>query len=311
MPKKLTYEFIKEQIEKEGYNLLSKEYINANTKLKIRCPKGHEYEVTYGKFYSGRKCPECNGGVRLTYSYIKKQIEDRGFFLISNTYKNIHTKLDIKCPEGHNYKATYNNFRENHGCSVCFNLNKKGNTNSNWKGGVTKKNIPLYDTYATQIEYAEEVRRNKDDNNILEVKCAYCGKWFVPTISNITNRSQFLKGKYPNENRLYCSDSCKRECPIYNQIKYPKGYKKASSREVQPELRQMVFERDDWTCQKCGSKKNLHCHHIEGIRWEPLESADIDRCITYCKKCHKEVHKIEECRAVDMKCNQQKKGVAM
>jgi hypothetical protein len=46
---------------------------------------------------------------------------------------------------------------------------------------------------------------------------------------------------------------------------------------------------------------------LEGIRWIPLESADIDKCITYCKKCHKEVHKKEDCRTIDMKCN--RKGV--
>lgn len=32
----------------------------------------------------------------------------------------------------------------------------------NWKGGVCKKNIPLYETYAHQISYAEEVRKSKE-----------------------------------------------------------------------------------------------------------------------------------------------------
>jgi len=40
-----------------------------------------------------------------------------------------------------------------------------------WKGGY--KNIPLYDTYAHQIEWCEKVRRSKEDENILEVKCTY------------------------------------------------------------------------------------------------------------------------------------------
>ena len=66
----------------------------------------------------------------------------------------------------------------------------------------------------------------------------------------------------------------------------------------------MVFERDNWTCQKCGDTKSLHCHHIEGIRWEPLESCDIDKCITYCKKCHKQVHKKKGCKYVDMQCKE-------
>lgn len=170
--------------------------------------------------------------------------------------------------------------------------------------GYTSKNIPLYDTYAHQISYVEQVRRNKDDKNILEVKCAYCGKWYMPTIIEVRCRIDSLNGIRTGENRLYCSNECKKECPIYNQNKYPKSYKKASSREVQPELRQMVFERDGWKCTECDSTKSLHCHHVEGIRYEPLESADIDKCITLCKKCHKKVHKKEGCGYHDFKCKE-------
>ena len=180
------------------------------------------------------------------------------------------------------------------------------NNNPNWKGGVIEKNIANYDTYSEQISFAEQVRRSHKDENILEVKCTYCGKWYIPKRSEITNRVSALKGQsnFYSEHRLYCSDECKQECSIYGQHYYPKGFKEASSREVQPELRQMVFERDSWTCKKCKSKKNLHCHHIEGIRWEPLESADIDKCLTYCKDCHEEVHKKEDCRRIDFICKE-------
>jgi hypothetical protein len=44
MSKKLTYGFVKEQIESFGYTLLSKEYTNARTKLSIQCNEGHIYE---------------------------------------------------------------------------------------------------------------------------------------------------------------------------------------------------------------------------------------------------------------------------
>jgi hypothetical protein len=75
------------------------------------------------------------------------------------------------------------------------------------------------------------------------------------------------------------------------------------SQELQPELRKMVFERDDWSCIKCGSDTNLHClYHMEGLNQNPLESADVDICITLCKKCHIEVHKKKDCRYSDMRC---------
>lgn len=69
----------------------------------------------------------------------------------------------------------------------------------------------------------------------------------------------------------------------------------------------MCFERDNYTCQKCGITQDeldvgLHCHHVEGIRWEPLESADLDKVITFCKNCHIMVHKLPDCGYHDLRC---------
>ena len=176
----------------------------------------------------------------------------------------------------------------------------------NWKGGYAKLNIPFFDTYSSQISFAEGVRRKNSDLKVLEVKCAYCGEWYVSTVIAVQERIRSLNS-VGSDSRLYCSDKCKQECPIYKKIKYPRGFSPATSREVQPELRQMRFKIDNYTCQKCKKHQDelevgLHCHHIEGIRWEPLESADLDKVITYCKTCHLEVHKIEGCGYHDMQC---------
>ena len=169
-------------------------------------------------------------------------------------------------------------------------------------------NIPKHNTYAPQISYAEQVRRNVDDKNILEVKCTYCGKWFVPKLKYVQHRIGALNGKSRTpgaEYRLYCSNECKYECPIFHKKTFSAEEKntKKYSREVQTQLRQIVFERDNWECQKCGSIESLHCHHVEGIRWDPIESADVDKCITFCKSCHKKVHKTPGCSTIDMRCN--------
>lgn len=173
-----------------------------------------------------------------------------------------------------------------------------------WKGGVKKKNIALYDTYAHQISYVEKVRRDSDNYNWLQVKCTYCGKWYNPKRTDTMQRIRALNGTCSGENRLYCSNGCKQLCPIFNKSarSAEETNTKQLSREVQPELRQLVFERDGWTCKKCGSTKLLTCHHKEGILWEPLLSADIDMCITVCKECHKKIHQIEWCGYRDMQC---------
>lgn len=189
------------------------------------------------------------------------------------------------------------------------NKGRTGEKSSQWKGGYFTRKIPMYETYMPQLYYAEECRQNPDDKKILQVKCAYCGKWFTPTTTQVYERVRALNGTNMGEQRFYCSNQCKEECPIFNKILYPKGFKLETSREVHPELRQMRFKIDNYTCQNCKRHQNelnegLHCHHIEGIRWEPLESADLDKCITLCKSCHIKVHKKEGCKYNELRCGQ-------
>ena len=55
--------------------------------------------------------------------------------------------------------------------------------------------------------------------------------------------------------------------------------------------RKAVFERDDYTCQKCG-KKNcyLNAHHIATFAENENKRLDIFNGITLCINCHKEEH---------------------
>ena len=184
----------------------------------------------------------------------------------------------------------------------------EGKNSPNWTGGYRQKNIASYNVYAPQLEWCEEVRRNKKDLNVLEVRCIKCGKWYIPSFNNITNRIQCINGNknYSGENRLYCSDECKHSCSIYH--KTPETLMKEDavragrlswlelSREVQPELRKLVLERDGYKCVKCGSDGPLHCHHIYPVSTNPLESADVDNCIILCYNCHKLVHQKDGCR---------------
>ena len=62
MSKKLTLEFIKLEIESEGFMLLSESYENAHQKLQLRCPFGHKYRpVPWNKWQQGGRCTICSG----------------------------------------------------------------------------------------------------------------------------------------------------------------------------------------------------------------------------------------------------------
>ena len=56
--------------------------------------------------------------------------------------------------------------------------------------------------------------------------------------------------------------------------------------------RELVFIRDDWTCQECGQRGlRLEAHHIKSWIDYPELWFDVDNGITYCKPCHLDIHK--------------------
>jgi len=124
----------------------------------------------------------------------------------------------------------------------------------------------------------DEGPRMHVNGTLLEVKCRYCNRYFVPTNLQVQNRVAALNGTTTGNQFLYCSDYCKQACPVFNQNKYPKGFKPSSSREVNPLVRQLCFERDNWTCQTCGATQET---------------------------CHKEVHTLPGCNYYELRCGKE------
>ena len=118
--KKLSYEYVKSQIKKSGYKLLSKEYENVKTKMEIECPNDHIYEIVYNNFQQGHRCPICYGNKKHSYEFIKSQIEKEGYKLLSKKYEGALFKLKVECNKGHQYSVTYDNFRIGKRCPICY-----------------------------------------------------------------------------------------------------------------------------------------------------------------------------------------------
>lgn len=170
---------------------------------------------------------------------------------------------------------------------------RKGEKNPNYKGAKDS----LYKYWHPKLIF-DENRKNYERK--VEVKCTYCGKWFVPSPVEMDNRISELKRGKTGCN-FYCSNECKDLCPIHYQVLWPKNYKPYDNInniiEVSPELRQLVFQRDNWTCQRCESTCKLHCHHIDPKTQNPMFANDMDSCVTLCEGCHFKIHTtIEGCR---------------
>ena len=58
---------------------------------------------------------------RISIEQIKKEAEDRNWSLVSETYKNLDTEIEFKCPEGHTVITTYAVWRAHHRCPICDN----------------------------------------------------------------------------------------------------------------------------------------------------------------------------------------------
>ena len=48
--------------------------------------------------------------------------------------------------------------------------------------------------------------------------------------------------------------------------------------------------RDNFTCQCCGSKRNLEVHHLNGYNWDIKGRTDVKNGVSLCKDCHKNFH---------------------
>lgn len=57
---------VREYLAKYRYCLVSDMYVNAESKLDIICPKGHQYSASLHSFTRGRRCPKCAWNAKLT-----------------------------------------------------------------------------------------------------------------------------------------------------------------------------------------------------------------------------------------------------
>lgn len=154
---KLTLEYVKQQFANEGYCLNSKEYINNSTKLSVTCPIGHTYEVTYGNFQRGRRCPHCSGIAKHTYEFVKTYIESFNYKLLSDCYLGNHKHLEVECDKGHQYRVTFAHFQTGKRCPYCQ--------------GVAKYTIENIKAFCESIDYTYISGTLKDVNSKLIFSC--------------------------------------------------------------------------------------------------------------------------------------------
>lgn len=174
-------------------------------------------------------------------------------------------------------------------CShTCASTNKY---NGRWKGGYRKDRLPMYDTYKHKLKKYHNIRRCLSDKNILEIDCCICGKYHIPSLTQVVDRIKWIETGKRKENKFYCSDACKKKCKEFGRKKYIKGYEK-----IKPypkgwsKISERIKIRDNYKCQNpnCKYKNeivkkfNITTHHIDYNK----NNCDDDNLITLCRSCN-------------------------
>ena len=84
-------------------------------------------------------------------------------------------------------------------------------------------------------------------------------------------------------------DNSESKRAIVLKVSLKENYAKFLKSDYWIEVRDKVIERDDNTCQKCGSKTNLHVHH-KTYKNHFKKHLNLQDLITLCKKCHEKEH---------------------
>ena len=130
--RKYTFEEVRDFIASKDHTLLSTEYINNKQHLSIQCNRcGRIFPMRYDSFNNqGHRCECYSKPTILTYEFVKKYIEEKGYYLLSNEYINNTTKLLVWCgnPNHEPFKVKFNNFKDNDSrCPYCYNNSKLEN----------------------------------------------------------------------------------------------------------------------------------------------------------------------------------------
>lgn len=138
----------------DGYKLISKEYVNSSSKMKIRFENEDPFYLSFNHFKKGVRGKANKKKIqqnlfKLPYEEVYKRIKKEGYTLLSKTYNNNKDILKIKNDE--NNEIIY----------VCFNDFQSGhrsNKNKRLTYNEVKKNIESVEGYKLK---SKEYRNSK------------------------------------------------------------------------------------------------------------------------------------------------------
>jgi hypothetical protein len=211
---------------------------------------------------------------RLKYSYVKEQFAVNGCELLSDTYVNAHTLMEYRCVCGNLAKINYSNFKSGRRCNKCRYrkiAEKKRHSYEDVKKYFANQGCKLlskdYKNNKTPLEYVCICGRKSTvrfDNFKTGARCRDC---YVEKVSG--------DGSY-----MFNPNLTPEQREVGRNFKELRDWRKA------------VFERDQYTCTKCGKKGGyLNAHHLLAYDTFPDWRENVYNGVTLCRECHTTFHR--------------------
>jgi hypothetical protein len=262
--RKLSYTYVKEKIESEGYELLSEDYVNTYTPLKIRCNKGHVYSTPFTVWKRGGRCRYCqHDRLRLDIEFVRSEFIKEGYKLLSTEYHNSRSRLNFICPNGHYHFITWGNWKSGCRCGKCahnvkFNIDFVRNC-FNLEGYML-----LTENYINQKQKLKYICPRGHVNVITfsdwrygNCRCSKCR-----SLNMCGDRNLNWKGGI----------SCEPYCDVW----------------LDKEFKEDIKKRDNYKCQnpnclgRTGHAAQLTIHHIDYNK----KNCSPSNLITLCRSCN-------------------------
>lgn len=147
--------------------------------------------------------------------------------------------------------------------------------------------------YRSFFESAKTLK-TKDKLKFFESVCDYALNDIEPDLEGpALGMFNLLKPQVDANTRKY-ENGCKGGRPKKHDPDEATEAKKARNSSEYKDWKRSVFERDNYTCQLCGSKKDLQAHHKLDFVEFPDKRFDVDNGLTLCRSCHNKIHYEEE-----------------
>jgi hypothetical protein len=193
---------------------------------------------------------------------------DRGWVRVGH-YKNARIKIDLICPKGHQVSIRWDHYQNGIRCRFCSGYESLKNKDIDARLDNGWKRLSDYVNNGTPMSLMcpnGHITKMQWQNYQQGKRCIFCFK-------------ENNRGANHHSWKSWLTDEIReryaRKTTQYN------------------EWRKAVYEKDGYTCRKCGRVgKTLEAHHLYGFHEHQALRYDVNNGVTMCKRCHIDFHRL-------------------